>query len=88
MERFTLKISGTKKIPVEQLFPHEEKGFHPDTEEISDVLDGISITELIENYNLFEYIKIKLIDTHLGFEWELSGFGWKLLSPVGEDNAT
>jgi hypothetical protein len=87
MERFTLKISGNKKISIEELFPHEEKGFHPITEDISDLLDGISISELINDYNLLDSVKLKLVDGYLGFEWELSGFGWKLLPPVGENNS-
>jgi hypothetical protein len=80
MERFTLKISGNKKLSVEDLFPHEEKGFHPEPEQVSEVLDGISINELVNEYNLLEQINVKLIDTHLGLEWELSGFGWKLVN--------
>jgi len=88
MERFTLKISGNKKISVEDLFPNEEKGFHPIPDDISGVLDGISINELVNYYDLLNFLRIKLIDTHLGLEWELSGFGWKLLSPIGDDNTT
>jgi len=80
MERFTLKISGTKKIAVEDLFPNEKKGFHPDSADIADVLDGISIRELLNDFDLLNSINIKILDTHLGFEWELSGFGWKLVT--------
>jgi hypothetical protein len=82
MERFTLKIFGNKKLSVDKLFQHEEKGFHPEPEDISRVLDGISIDELVKEYELLGSISVKLIDTHLGLEWELCGFGWKLVSAV------
>jgi hypothetical protein len=80
MERFTLKISGNKKISVDGLFPHKEKGFHPEPDDISGVLDGISINELVNDYNLLDIISVRMIDNHLGFEWELSGFGWKIIN--------
>jgi hypothetical protein len=80
MERFTLKISGNKKISIEELFPNEEKGFHPTTENISDALDGISFDELLKEHDVLKTLNVKIIDTHLGFEWELSGFGWKLVN--------
>lgn len=80
MERFTLKISASKKLNTEQLFPNEPKGFHPEAEDMSAVLDGISIKELINDYDLINLLNVKLFDTHLGFEWELTGFGWKLIN--------
>lgn len=80
MERFTLKISGNKKISIEELFPYAEKGFHPTTEDISDALDGISFDELLKENSMLKNLNVKIIDTHLGFEWELLGFGWKLVN--------
>jgi hypothetical protein len=76
MERFTLKISGNKKISMEDLFPHEEKGFHPEPDEISEILDGISITELIKDFNLLRDLEITFIDNETGNEWVQVGFGW------------
>jgi hypothetical protein len=80
MERFTLKISANKKLTTEQLFTHEQKGFHPEAEDTSALLDGISLNELINEYDLLSLLNVKLIDTHLGLEWELSGFGWNLIN--------
>lgn len=80
MDRFTLKIAGAKKLSTEDLFPHEKMGFHPEPDEISDILDGISFSDALETFKLLEFSKIKLVDNHLGLEWEFSGFGWNLIS--------
>lgn len=76
MERFSIKISGNKKLSKEDIFPDAEVSFHPSVEDISEFLDGISLTELVSNFNLLRDVELTFVDGENDGEWVYVGFGW------------
>jgi hypothetical protein len=76
MGRFNIKISGIKKLSKDDIFPDTEMTFHPNSQDISEFLDGISLQDLIANFNLLRDLEVTLVDNESGDEWIYVGFGW------------
>ncbi len=76
MERFTVKILGSKKLSKDDIFKDTEMSFHPDSQDISEFLDGISVNDLIMNFNLVRDLEVTFLDNETGDEWIHIGFGW------------
>jgi hypothetical protein len=76
MGRFNIKISGIKKLSKDDIFPDTEMTFHPNSQDISEFLDGVSIQDLIANFNLLRDLELTFVDSETGDEWVYVGFGW------------